>query len=315
MKKHILALLSIGAALIPLQGQEQLFVARHAENESGPFNAGRVRSNATFDGTQLGQWENRGNAGIVGDGTIWHGFTRYKMNERDLLNAITEAGEITWTTGLLQKEKNRAIDPINGGHDVDVYLILDPAGTVVPSGQTPSINDAWDWANEFGMGYANSVYLGRVLQSEPSSTEEERNSEGIIEVDSPAMRIVFDLTQPLKTWINDGLLTADSTIAIGLVQRAAQISENGAPKFDDPNLYIHSQMVFEVKNAFIKTAAGSAPEMGPGVFAEYEMVDGYIDTGDWLGMVYAADYPWTYVFDLGKHVYFTGNDGWTYVPN
>lgn len=295
-------------------GEAEIFVARHTETDSGPFNAGRVRSNATFDGTQLGQWQDRGNAGTVGDGTVWHAFARYKMFERDLFNKINAAGEITWTTGILQKEKNREIDPVNGGHDVDFYLALDPQGTFVPSGQEPSIATAWDWANEFGMGPEHSVYLGRVLQNETSSTAEERNAEGIIEVNSPAMRIVFNLTDALKGWIDEGLLTEESTIAIGIVQRQAQISENGEPKFDDPNLYIHSQMLFEIKNAYISTSAGSGPQMGPGIFSDYPVANGFVDTADWLGYVYVTHYPWAYVVDLGKYVYFPEAEGWSFIP-
>lgn len=235
------------------------------------------------------------------------------MFERDLFSVINAAGQVTWTTGLLQKEKNRIIDAVEGGHDVDVYLVLDPAGSIVRPGQEPSIVDAWDWANELGMGFEHTVYLGRVPQSEVPSTAEERNADGIIEVDSPAMRIVFDLTEPLKSWIDAGLLTSESTIAIGLVQRQAQIAENGQPKFDDPDLYIHSQMVFEVRNAFLTTSPGADPVMGPGVFSDFAMVNGYVDTGDWLGTVYAADYPWVYVFDMSKFVYFADEGGWTYL--
>lgn len=286
MNKALISLLALASATLATHAQTDIFIARHDETATGNFNQGRVRINATFDGTSLGQWGARGNAGTAGDGEVWNGFARYKMYERDLYNAVNGASAITWTTGLIQKEKNRAVDPVDGGHDVDVYLVLDPAGPLIPSGQVPGHLTAWDWANEFGLGYANTVYLGRVLQSEPMATEEEKTAENQIAQDSPAMRITYDLTAHLKDWIQQGLLTVDSTIAIGLVQRQAVISDgSGNPKFDDPNLYIHSQMVFEVGTAYLATTVGGT------------------DTG-----------PWAWSADLNKWTYVPDNSGWVYIP-
>ncbi|MCD8481320.1 MAG: hypothetical protein LR015_00775 [Verrucomicrobia bacterium] len=312
-KRSLITLTTLLLATASAYAQVDIFIARHTETESGLFNAGRVRSDALFVDTNLGQWNDRGNAGTVGDGTVWHAFARYKMFERDLFNKINQAGQITWTTGLLQKEKNRIIDAIEGGHDVDVYLVLDPEGQFVPGGQTPSVQRSWDWANELGLGYEHTVLIGRIPQTEVPSTAEERNVDGVIEVDSPAMRIHFDLTEHLKNWISEGLLTEQSTIAIGLVQRQAQIADNGQPKFDDPNLYIHSMMVMEVRNAFITTAPGDEPIMGPGFFSDYEVVDGWVDTGNWLGWVYVEFYPWAYVLNVSNFFYFSEAEGWVYV--
>lgn len=314
MKKLILTLTTLAFAALTAHGQTDIFTALHNDTAEGPFNQGRVRANATFDGTILGQWIARGNAGTAGDGTVWSGFSRYKMDERDLFNKINNAGTITWTTGLIQKEKNRTVDPVNGGHDVDVYLVLDPTGRIVPSGQEPSHLTAWDWANELGMGYEHTVYLGRIPQSEPMATDEEKTPELVIPLDSPAMRITFDLTDHLKDWISGGLLTEASTIAVGLVQRQAVITDGaGNPKFDDPNLYIHSQMVFEVGNAHLATSAGGM-EKGPPPFDAYDLVDGYVDTGDWLGLVYVEQAPWAYVVDLASWVYVSDTSGWVYIP-
>ena len=310
--KFLLSLI-LTATTLGTHAQTEIFTALHNETLSGPYNQGRVRINATFDGTTLGQWIARGNAGTPGDGTVWHGFTRYKMDERGLFNAVSNAGSITWTTGLIQKEKNRSVDPVNGGHDVDVYLVLDPTGQIVPSGQEPGYLTAWDWANEFGWGYENTIYLGRIQQSEPMATEEEKTAENQIAVDSPAMRITFDLTDHLKGWIQQGLLTADSTIGVGLVQRQAVISDGaGNPKFDDPNLYIHSQMVFEVGNAYIATSAGAAK--GPPPFDDYDLVQGYVDTGSWMGWAYVEQAPWAWLVNLSKWTYVNDKSGWVYIP-
>lgn len=313
MKKTILTLITLTGAVLSGHAQTDIFVARHEATLDGIYNSGRVRLNATFDGTDFGQWTPRGNTGTTGDGRVWSGFSRYKMDERDLFNKINSAGQITWTTGLIQKEKNRTIEPESGGHDSDVYLILDPTGRVVPSGQEPSHLTAWDWANQFGWGYDHTVYLGRILQTEPMATEAEKTAENQIPVDSPAMRITFDVTDHLKNWIQEGLLTANSTIAVGLVQLQAVISDGeGNPKFDDPNLYIHSQMVFEVGNAYIQTSAG-APK-GPAPFDDYDLVQGYVDTGAWMGWVYVAQAPWVWVVDLNKWAYVNDKSGWVYIP-
>lgn len=316
MKKRFLIPAIAGLAAVAAQAQTpEIFIARHSETENGLFNQGRVRISATFDGTVTTQWGARGNAGTVGDGSVWHAFTRFKMFERDLFSKIDTAGQITWTTGLIQKEKNRAVDAENGGHDVDVYLVLDPDGTFVPSGSMPDYSNAWDWANEFGLGYENTVYLGRVPQSEPMATDEEKDAENQIPLDSPAMRITFDLTQTLKEWIQQGLITENSTIAIGLVQRQAEIvDDQGNPRFDDPNLYIHSQMVFEIGNAHLAVSAGGGAPKGPGIFSDLDLVDGYVDSGDWLGRVEVSNYPWCYVVSLGRYIYATEPAGWVFLP-
>lgn len=315
MKKTLFTLACASLAALCAQGQDaEIFTAKHDLTDDGPYNQGRVRISATFDSTALGQWNDGGNAGTPGDGTVFHGFARYKLGQRDLFSKIDAAGSITWTTGLRAKEKNRTIDPVGGGHDVDVYLALDPTGNIVPPNTEPNHTNAWDWANEFGSGFANTVYLGRVPQSATMATDEEKNAEGAIPVDSTAMNISFDLTTPIKEWIAQGLLTADSTIAIGLVQRQAQIvDEQGNPKFDDPNLYVHSQMVFEVANAFITTSAGTSTPKGPGIFGEYDLINGYVNTGDWLGWVEVTNYPYCWVTNLDKYVFVTDPAGWVFV--
>lgn len=296
-------------------GQSNQFTARHQDTFTGRFNCGRVVSNLDLSGTgDVAQWNNRGNSGLPGDGRIWAGFSRYKMFERDLYNALVEAGKITWTTGLIQKEKNFAVEPEIGGHDVDWYLALDPNGWIVPQGTEPDFFNAWDWANELGFGWEHTVYVGRVLQSEPMATDEEKDiPNGLIPQDSPAMRITFDVTDAIKAWIDQGLLTENSTIAFGNVQREAVFSDGqGNPDFTDEKLYIHSQMVFEVGTAYLEVEATSK---GPGPFSPYDLVDGWVDSEDWLGWVFVEDYPWCYVLDLGKYVYVTDEGGWIYIPN
>ena len=282
---------------------------------------GRVFINASFTDTDNAQWNVRGNSGVPGDGRVVQSFARFKLDDRNLFASITGADQVTINTGLIQKEKNRIKDPVDGGHDVDVYLALDPNGQFVPSGEMPTVETAFDWANEFGWGYENTVYLGRVLQSHtPAPAEALVDNQ--IPVDSEWMDISFDITSALRAWANEGLLTEQSSIAVGFVQRAAEVIDNqGNPRFDDPNLYIHSQMVFEVGNAFVATITGLGPTMGPGAFSEYPLgEDGWLFAGDeasgtrWLGWVFVEHYPFVYVADLGKYIYMTEPAGWVFIP-
>ncbi len=53
------------------------------------------------------------------------------------------------------------------------------------------------------------------------------------------------------------------------------------------------------------------------IFEGYEAIDGWIDTGDFLGMVYIDHYPWLYVETLGKYIFYdpaSGNTGWFFIP-
>jgi hypothetical protein len=56
---------------------------------------------------------------------------------------------------------------------------------------------------------------------------------------------------------------------------------------------------------------GGGDDYGP--FNEYDIVDGYADTGDWMGMVYVLTYPWVWVVDLQAYVY-SGGDNWFNIP-
>lgn len=283
---------------------------------------GRVWLSADFTGTNQTQWNVRGNAGVTGDGRVVHAFARFKMDDRNLLGSITAADRVTINTGIVQKERNREVDPVNGGHDVDVYLALHPDGQFVPPGEMPSVENAFDWANELGWGYEHTVYLGRVPQSHAPAPASALDGNNQIPVDSEWMDISFDITSALRGWANQGLLTENSTIAVGFVQRAAAIVDaQGNPRFDDPNLYIHSQMLFEIGNAFVATMMGVGPEMGPGAFSEYPLgEDGWLFAGDeasgtrWLGWVFVEHYPFVYVADLDSYVYMTEPAGWVFIP-
>jgi len=302
------------------QGQETFPASYESDtDEDSAFNGGRIRANATLDGHAGGHWH-RGNAGVTELGEVWHAFSRYRMMHRDLLAKITAADTITWTTGLYQKELGSSIDPENGGLDVDVYVALDPDGRFMETwpGESEAFFEIWDWANELGYGPDYTVKVDTIPASEPMATDEEKDiGNRRIPIDSSAMRIEIDITDAVKGWIEEGLVTESSSIAIGLVQRAWEISDgNGNPnplRYADPNFGTKRMMVFEVANAYLTTTSGGT-SVGPGPFSDYELVDGYVDSGAWMGWVYVEDYPWCFLLDLDKHVYVTEEGGWIYVP-
>jgi hypothetical protein len=77
---------------------------------------------------------------------------------------------------------------------------------------------------------------------------------------------------------------------------------------DDLKIY-NSALTLEEIQAVQDISSG-----GYGPFDDYVIVDGYADTGDWLGVVYVGNYPWVYVFDLQMYTYATDPAGWVYLP-
>jgi hypothetical protein len=58
-------------------------------------------------------------------------------------------------------------------------------------------------------------------------------------------------------------------------------------------------------------------EPGPGPFAPWTVVDGWVNTGAWLGQVYVGHYPWVFLHKLGRYVYAADNEAtlWFYMLN
>lgn len=79
---------------------------------------------------------------------------------------------------------------------------------------------------------------------------------------------------------------------------------------DDMKLYSHALTLEEIQTV---QSSGAVSGKGPGVFSDYDLIEGYVDTGDWMGWVYVVHYPWSYVVDLGSYVYVTDSAGWVYV--
>lgn len=312
MKKHTLALIGLFVGTAALFGEE-IFTAYvpGLPDDAGRFNYGRVRINATLDGTALGQWSWAGGlTGITATGEVWSGFARFQMFQRDLFAAISDAGQVTVTTGLIAKTRGSTRGN-DFGIPVEVFLALDPDGQFVPSGSEPNIFTAWDWADELGFGYTHTVSLGIVqpgdfdMADQDTLVEYPAHAGGFgLTVDHPAMQIVFDLTPHLQAWLDEGLLTANSSIAIGFYQRLGSvIDENGAPDPFNPSLLPAQNefMLFEVVNMHLTVRAEAAGNTWAGFPIG---ADGWVDTGTFLGLVYP----------LGDFIYVLSLDGWMYLP-
>lgn len=293
-------------------------------DDAGRFNYGRVQITETLDGTLLGQWSWAGGlVGVRSSGNIWHGFGRYKMFERGLYNSIDNGEQITVTTGLIAKTRGSERNN-DYGIPVEVYLVLDPNGQVVPEGSEPDVFNAWDWADELGLGYTHKVSLGIIQPDDYDMADQETLVEyptdpgkfGLT-VDHPAMEIVFDLTEPLKGWIDEGLLTENSTIAIGFVQRLGDIvDDQGNPDPLNPSLLPaqNELMLFEVVNMHLSVYAEAPGD----TWAGYEVrEDGWVDTGGFMGWVYpVGDYVWNIYLD--QYIFIPESDvsdsgAWMYI--
>lgn len=305
--KLLLSLL-VSLLLVSLSPAQEVFTAFHTTTDDGRFNYGRVRSNATLDGTALGQWSWAGVCGVLANGEIWHAFARFKMFERDLYNTINEGAQITVTTGLIGKTRGSTRDQSHG-IPVEVFLVLDPAGEVVPDGSEPDFFNAWDWADQLGLGYTHTVSLGMVSADAPMADQdtlvEYPNDPGRfgLSIDHPAMVLTWDITEHLKNWISEGLLTANSTIAIGFVQRFGEIvNEQGEPDPLNPSLLPaqNELMLFELTNLNLKVFDQAAGAM----WADYSQnEDGFVDTGDWMGVINVSQGDWVYNFALGGFIF------------
>lgn len=323
MMKPLLSLAALVAAL-PLTGQE-IFTTYlpGLEDDAGRYNYGRVQITETLDGTTLGQWSWAGVVGVRSSGNVWHAFGRYKMYERDLFAAIDAGQQITVTTGLIGKTRGSERNN-DYGIPVEVFLLLDPNGQFIPEGSEPDIFNAWDWADELGLGYTHKVSLGVIQPDDYDMADQETLVEypsypdkfGLT-VDHPAMEIEFDLTDTLKGWINDGLLTGDSSIAIGFVQRYGDVvDEGGMPDPLNPSLLPTQDelMLFELVNMHLSVYE----EAQGGEWAGYSVrPDGYVETEDFMGWLYpSGDYVWS--VSLGQYIYLpeanVQEDGaWLYV--
>lgn len=323
--KFLIAAAAVLLAAFPLTAQ-QIFTTYVPDqpDDAGRYNYGRVQITPTLDGTNNGQWSWAGGlVGVVSNGAIWHGFGRYKMAERDLFNAIDSGEQVTVTTGLIAKtrgsERNNEY-----GIPVEVFLVLDPNGQIVPEGSEPDIFTAWDWANELGLGYPDTVSLGVIQPDDYDMADQDTLVEYPMDpgkfgltVDHPAMEIEFDITDHLNGWISDGLLTADSTIAIGFYQRLGTVVDGeGNPDPLNPSLLPAQNefMLFEVINMHLSVY----DEAQGGTWAGYEVrPDGWVETGDFIGWVYPdGDYVWS--ASLDKHIYMpedgvTASGAWTYI--
>lgn len=66
------------------------------------------------------------------------------------------------------------------------------------------------------------------------------------------------------------------------------------------------------KGTGVALLGDAEPTMGPGEFSDYELVDGWVNSGDFMGWVYVGDYPWVRPLALDKYIFASGS-GWYYI--
>lgn len=110
--------------------------------------------------------------------------------------------------------------------------------------------------------------------------------------------LTFD---PLRTWrMRLGGNTSDATTT-------------GAPTYID-NMFLDRT---GENLSLPPRTGGEVISMGPGIFSAYVLSEGWVDTGEWMGMVHVDGYPFSYVDDLDSWVYAGGSNAvsgaWIYV--
>ena len=112
--------------------------------------------------------------------------------------------------------------------------------------------------------------------------------------------LTFD---PLRTW------------RMRLGGNAGDNATTGAPTYFD-NLFLDRTG----ENLTLPPRpGGEVITMGPGIFSDYVVNDGWVDTGEWMGWVTVDTYPFFYVHDLDGWAYAGGGDAsagaWVFVAD
>jgi hypothetical protein len=89
------------------------------------------------------------------------------------------------------------------------------------------------------------------------------------------------------------------------------VQEEGWPIQEDEN----HQWTFSLADIRVVLDAQSG---GDPVWAGYPVVDGWVDSGDWMGHLYVGNAPWVYSHDFGRYVYLpedavTADGAWAHV--
>lgn len=119
--------------------------------------------------------------------------------------------------------------------------------------------------------------------------ESQNSARPLAVVDGPN---VVDITD----WVN-AAIASDGTLSVAVF----------AP--DGTDTYVGYMSSETGSGPVLKVDTFLDHEPGPGILAEYDLVDGiYVDTGAWLGTLYVPDYPWVYAIDLHCWIWLYGAD-------
>jgi hypothetical protein len=138
-------------------------------------------------------------------------------------------------------------------------------------------------------------------------------NEGVAgDVTAPGPQIKFNSTQAFIDLLNANIGGSVSVILIIDGEGTLQ-NESGSYGRFLWGIGGHNDDTLAQRPSLTLEFGGAGPEFGPGVFSEYVLVDGWVDTGDWLALVFTGEYPWAYSLSLDKYIYAGGSD-WFYIP-
>jgi hypothetical protein len=136
-------------------------------------------------------------------------------------------------------------------------------------------------------------------------------NEGIAgEVTAPGPQIKFNSTQEFIDLVNANIGGSVSVILI-IDGEGTLLNEGGTYGRFLWGIGGHNDDTIAQRPS-LTLEYGDAVAKGPGVFSDYDLVDGYVDTVDWMGFVYVEQYPWCWNVNLAKWI-FAGSGGWFYI--
>lgn len=276
--------------------------------EAGPYSTSRLRLGEFLDDIDLQQWRDTLIIGYSTGGFPWRGIIRMGVDQPYGLGNTTSipmerlqaATRITWTTGIVWKQNTNGVQDPAGGVDIGVYFVPD---LTIPEGATPTFL-------HYGFPtFAGASKVADIARDIPFTNPE--SAWGTELMDAEHLTIEIDITDQVKAALAAGQIVSGNSIAMGLVQTEyddfdpAQIPVG----FED----LGRMSIVSGKQSFFTLSFDDVgPVKGPGEFGDFDVIDGYVNTGSWLGWVYVEEYPWCYIVELDKYIYASGSE-WFFI--
>lgn len=271
------------------------------------FDSGRV-SSSDLSTTNFAQWTNgTGTSGAnnVGwnetrgiwysfirftgrrlDGTVWYGLPLSEWFPR-----LNDAGSIVLRGDVAWVEINPDF-PGTPGVDVSVWLI---PGMDIPEGSLPSFANTWPW------NYDNPIKAATIRVEDMIPLRTSWNAAEATPIDTRdkmEFHVQVDLTAAIKSAIADGLMSETTPWGIVLFpeEMEDQLNLPNNPQWIDRRGTVFNGRFWEI----VLSEAEPAP-----TWAGYAIDEsGWVDTGDFLGMIYP----------VGDYIYVLNLDGWLLLP-